>query len=101
MEFQSTSLQTLSDGLPHFLGFLLRLAVRDDIIGVPLKWHLRIVHRQPSVVTLTFKKQGEDTVMKLVHSGIPDTDAGRGHEKGWNCRLDIFPAQFGNGWRKE
>jgi hypothetical protein len=30
-------LQTFSDGLPHFLGFLLRLAVRDDIIGVPLK----------------------------------------------------------------
>src|SRR5437667_4360167 len=31
IEFQSASLQTFSDGLPHFLGFLLRLAVRDDI----------------------------------------------------------------------
>jgi hypothetical protein len=43
MDFQSASLQTLSDGFPHFLGFLLRPAVRDDIIGVPLEWHRRPV----------------------------------------------------------
>jgi uncharacterized protein YndB with AHSA1/START domain len=56
---------------------------------------------QESIVTLTFKKHGEDTRMTLVHSGIPDTDAGRGHEKGWNYFLDIFPGQFGNGPRKQ
>jgi len=50
---------------------------------------------QESIGTLTFKKQGENTLMTLVHSGIPDTDAGRGHEKGWNHFLDIFPGQFG------
>src|SRR5258705_11729244 len=49
MEFQSTALQSCSDGLPHFLGFLLRSAVCDDIIGVPLKWHLRVVLRKPSI----------------------------------------------------
>ena len=47
-----------------------------------------------STVTVTFQKQGEDTLMTLVHSGIPDTDAGKGHEKGWNYFLDIFPGQF-------
>ena len=52
-------------------------------------------------VTVTFKKRGEDTVMTLVHTGIPDTEAGRGHEKGWKHFLDIFPEQFGNGLRKE
>jgi uncharacterized protein YndB with AHSA1/START domain len=56
---------------------------------------------QESIVTLTFKKHGEDTRMTLVHSGIPDTDAGRGHEKGWNYFLDIFPGQFANASRKE
>ena len=45
-------------------------------------------------MTLTFKKQGEDTLMTLVHSGLPDTDGGRGHEKGWNYFLDNFPQQF-------
>jgi hypothetical protein len=39
--------------------------------------------------------------MTLVHSDLPDTDGGRGHEKGWNYFLDIFPEQFGNGSRKK
>jgi uncharacterized protein YndB with AHSA1/START domain len=54
-----------------------------------------------SIVTLTFKKQGEDTLMTLLHSGLPDTDGGRGHEKGWNYFLGILSEQFGNGSRKE
>ena len=48
-----------------------------------------------STVTVTFKKDGENTRMTLVHSGIPDTDGGRSHENGWNYFLDIFPEQFG------
>jgi uncharacterized protein YndB with AHSA1/START domain len=56
---------------------------------------------EESTVTVTFKKHGEDTLMTLVHTGIPDTEAGRGHEKGWKHFLDIFPEQFGNGSRKE
>jgi uncharacterized protein YndB with AHSA1/START domain len=47
-----------------------------------------------SVVTVTFKKQGKNTLMTLVHSGLPDTDGGRGHEKGWNFFLDSFLKQF-------
>ena len=54
-----------------------------------------------SMVTVTFKKQGEDTLMTLVHSDLPDTDGGRGHEKGWNYFLGIFTEQFGNGSRKK
>jgi uncharacterized protein YndB with AHSA1/START domain len=55
---------------------------------------------EESIVTLTFKKQGQDTLMTLVHSDLPDTDAGRGHEKGWNYFLGMFTEQFGNGSRK-
>jgi uncharacterized protein YndB with AHSA1/START domain len=54
-----------------------------------------------SIVTLTFERHGDETRMTLVHSGLPDTDAGRGHERGWKYFLDIFPEQFGNGSRKE
>ena len=53
------------------------------------------------MVTVTFKRQGEDTLMTLVHSDLPDTDSGRGHEKGWNYFLGIFTEQFGNGSRKK
>jgi uncharacterized protein YndB with AHSA1/START domain len=54
-----------------------------------------------STVTLTFKKHGEDTRMTLVHSGLPDNDGGRGHQKGWNYFLDIFSGQLGNISRNE
>lgn len=56
---------------------------------------------QESIVTLTFKKQGEETLMTLVHSGLPDHELARGHEKGWAYFLGIFYEQFGNGSRKE
>jgi uncharacterized protein YndB with AHSA1/START domain len=56
---------------------------------------------QESTVTVTFKKQGEDTLMTLVHSDLPDTDEARGHERGWNYFLGIFREQFGSGSRKE
>lgn len=56
---------------------------------------------EESMVTLTFRKQGKETRMTLVHSGLPDTEAGRAHEKGWNHFLDIFPGQFRNSSHKE
>ena len=49
---------------------------------------------QESMVAVTFKRQGGDTLMTLVHSGLPDTDGGRGHEKGWNYFLGIFCEKF-------
>ncbi len=52
---------------------------------------------EESTVTITFRKKGEQTLMTLTHSGIPDSERGRGHEKGWNYFLDQFPQQFKNG----
>jgi uncharacterized protein YndB with AHSA1/START domain len=50
---------------------------------------------EESTVTVTFKKQGADTLMTLVHSDLPDTEGGRAHEDGWNYFLNAFPRQFG------
>lgn len=52
-----------------------------------------------STVTVNFQKQGENTLMTLVHSDLPDTDKGRSHERGWNYFLGIFCEQFGSGSR--
>jgi uncharacterized protein YndB with AHSA1/START domain len=49
---------------------------------------------QESTVTLTFKKQGEDTLMTLLHSGLPDNEDARQHEKGWGYFLNGFLKQF-------
>jgi uncharacterized protein YndB with AHSA1/START domain len=49
---------------------------------------------EESTVTITFAKKGENTLMTLVHSGLPDTESGRDHEDGWNYFLDIFVKQL-------
>jgi uncharacterized protein YndB with AHSA1/START domain len=55
---------------------------------------------QESTVTLTFKKKGEDTLMTLHHTGLPDADVARGHDKGWNYFLDKLVDQLGAAFRK-
>ena len=47
-----------------------------------------------STVTVTFEKKGKDPLMTLVHAGLPDTDKGRSHEKGWGYFVDMLPAHF-------
>ena len=47
-----------------------------------------------STVTVTFKKKGDGTVMTLVHSGLPDTNQGKGHEGGWNYFMGNFEKHF-------
>lgn len=54
-----------------------------------------------STVTVTFKKKGDETLISLVHSDLPDHELARGHEKGWNYFLDVLSEQFGNGSRKQ
>ena len=56
---------------------------------------------QESIVTLTFRKQEENTLMTLVHSNLPDHELAKGHEKGWGYFLEIFQDQFGNGSHKK
>jgi uncharacterized protein YndB with AHSA1/START domain len=59
-------------------------------------WMSRNTLGAESTVTVTFQKKGEDTLMTLVHSDLPDHELARGHEKGWNYFLGIFPEQFGD-----
>jgi len=72
-----------------------RFVVVDRPNRIQNTWVSRSTHGEETMVTIEFKSQGEDTVMTLVHSDLPDTEGGRGHEKGWNYFLNIFPEQFG------
>lgn len=38
--------------------------------------------------------------MKLVHTGLPDTKEGQGHNGGWNFFMDFFTNEFGKHARK-
>lgn len=59
-------------------------------------WMSRSTSGEETIATVTFQQQAESTMMTLVHSGLPDTDGGRGHERGWNYFLNIFPGHFEN-----
>ena len=59
------------------------------------------MHTHDPLVTVTFKRQEEGTLMTLVHSDLPNTKGGRGHEDGWNYFLNILPKQFGRGSHKK
>jgi uncharacterized protein YndB with AHSA1/START domain len=58
-------------------------------------WMSRSTLGEESTVTVTFQQHGEGTLMTLVHSGIPDSDPGRGHEQGWNYFLGKFTEELG------
>ena len=47
-----------------------------------------------SIVTVTFAKQGDDTLVTLNHANLPDDERGRLHEGGWNKCLDAFGERF-------
>ncbi|HEY9757587.1 MAG TPA: SRPBCC domain-containing protein [Oculatellaceae cyanobacterium] len=50
---------------------------------------------EESTVTVTFKSEGDDTVMTLVHSGLPDAETAKAHEDGWNYYLDKLTNNMG------
>ncbi len=47
-----------------------------------------------TMVEVTFAPRGGHTLMTLVHRGLPDTNQGRGHEKGWTFFLEGVQAHF-------
>jgi len=56
---------------------------------------------EESIVSVTFAKHGEETLMTLVHSNLPVDERARGHENGWNYFLGTFREQFGDGSRRK
>jgi uncharacterized protein YndB with AHSA1/START domain len=50
-----------------------------------------------STVTVTFQPKGEDTLMTLVHSGLPNEAMAKAHEKGWGSIWEKFDDIFVSG----
>ena len=57
-------------------------------------WMSPYTEGRETTVTVSFKKKGNDTLMTLVHSGLPNTEAAKGHEEGWNYFLDGLVKRF-------
>jgi len=63
-------------------------------------WVSRYTSGEESLVTVTFKKKGKDTMMKLVHSGLPNNEASKAHKDGWNYFLDKLAKTYGSRARR-
>lgn len=57
-------------------------------------WMSPYTEGHESQVTVTFTRVGNDTLMVLAHTGLPDNDRGHAHQKGWTFFMDSFPQHF-------
>jgi uncharacterized protein YndB with AHSA1/START domain len=80
-------------GTPHYGRFM-----EIDRPGrIRYSWMSPNTLGEESIVTVTFQKEGEGTLMTLLHSGLPNDDMARGHERGWKSILDKFSDIFVSG----
>ncbi|MEO7426647.1 MAG: SRPBCC domain-containing protein [Fibrobacteria bacterium] len=86
----------LVNGTPHY-GRFTKFA-RPGIIQHT--WMSPYTDGRESMVTVTFGKKGDETLMTLVHSGLPNNGNGKEHVGGWNEFLDAFPEFFKKASRK-
>jgi len=76
--------------LPHFG----RFTIVDRPKKVQYTWMSRHTRGLESVVTVTFQKKGDDTLLTLNHAGLPDDEMGRAHDDGWKHYLGLFDQRF-------
>lgn len=68
---------------------------------IQLTWMSAYTLGEESVVTISFKKQGDGTLMTLVHSKLPMDEKAKAHEGGWNYFMDKFVDTYGKRARKK
>ena len=76
--------------LPHFG----RFDVLERPVRIVQTWMSKHTSGYESVVTVTFKKKGEGTLLTLTHSNLPDNELSRAHEGGWNHYLEALEKEL-------
>jgi uncharacterized protein YndB with AHSA1/START domain len=71
-----------------------RFIVLDRPRKIEHTWVSEATRGPESVVALTFEPQGDETVVTLHHTNLPDDDFGRSHADGWGFVLDMIVERF-------
>ena len=87
------SLAHRRDGTPHY-GRFIEIARPSRIQH---SWMSRHTLGEESLVTVTFQRKGDGTLLTLQHSGLPNDDMAKAHDKGWNSIFDKFSNVFVGG----
>lgn len=82
-------------GTPHFGRFM----EIDRPAQIRHSWMSPNTLGQESIVTVTFREQGDGTLLTVRHSGLPNEDMAKAHEKGWSSISDRFNDIFVGGSR--
>jgi uncharacterized protein YndB with AHSA1/START domain len=77
-------------GVPHFGRFLSLVRGRQ----VKHTWMSPFTRGVETEVTVSFKKQGDGTLLTLRHAGLSNDDFGRAHNDGWGYFLDEVAKRF-------
>jgi uncharacterized protein YndB with AHSA1/START domain len=76
--------------LPHFG----RFTVIERPAKIQYTWMSWHTQGMESIVTVTFRAKGDETLLTLNHANLPDTELGRMHQKGWEHYAGIFEERF-------
>src|SRR5262249_18140065 len=71
-----------------------RFVAIDRSKRVQYTWVSQFTRGLESVVTVTFEKQGRDTLLTLNHANLPDDEPGHKHNGGWSQCMDVFGERF-------
>ncbi|MFL5308434.1 MAG: SRPBCC family protein, partial [Polyangia bacterium] len=75
---------------PHFGRFV----VLERAKKIEYTWMSPFTHGIESVVTVELEPKGEDTLLQLRHSNLPDDEMGRMHDAGWIDRVGALLEGF-------
>jgi uncharacterized protein YndB with AHSA1/START domain len=80
------------DGEEHDVRGIYREFVRDE--KLVFTWSWRTMPERESLVTVTFKRDGDGTILTLLHEQFFDEPARDRHQAGWLGTLDKLEALF-------
>jgi len=88
--FYFTHLMGDGTAIPHFG----RFTVLDRAATIAHTWMSPYTRGLESVVTVTLRANGGDTLLSLTHANLPDDDWGSMHQDGWGGYVQKLSAQF-------
>ena len=80
------------DGENHQVGGVYREVVPDSRLVFTWAWHS--TPERESLVTVTVAKDGEGSILTLLHEQFFDQQARDGHSRGWTGTLDKLEQYF-------
>lgn len=83
-----------SDGGDFELAHYGRFTSLDRPGRIQHTWVSQHTRGLESLVTLTFERKGQETLLTLRHENVPDDEKGRMHESGWKYYLESLAGQF-------